>query len=222
MREGHDLGRLLAAISSLALAGAASAVACGAGTVTDQVATGTVKVEYETEDSLGNPVHVEAILIRPTRFIASIIESVTRDPSTRIHTYRYIVRNDPSSEQQVGTVEFAIPPNVPVTGFGLEADSPGWTFFPESNPDGGFSWAFMVGTPRPDLTIEGIPQGSQASFWFESPWAPGPVRAYLRGVEPPVVLTPPLPGCVEDAVLDITGFPRDYVPMAVTGPAISP
>jgi hypothetical protein len=222
MRNSNVVVKLLVGLCIPILISRAASAQCDSGTVTDQVATGTVKVEYKSTDSLGNPVTREVTMIRPTHFTPSIIDSVTHDPVTQLFTYKYVVKNDVTSEQQIGTVEFAIPTNVPVKGFGFEANSPGWEFFPESNPDGGFSWAFLVGTPRPNMTVEGIPPGSQASFWFESPWAPGSIKAYLRGVEPPAVFTPPVPGCIEDAVVDITGFPRDYIAIATTGPAVAP
>ena len=197
------------------------AAQCDSGSVTDNAADGTVTVVYTPEDPSGSPSVRTVTMIRPTRVVATITETVTRDTSAQVFTYRYTVTNDAASEQQVGTVELAIPKHVPVQGFGHEASGPGWMFFPESNPDGGFSWAFMVGTERADLSVEGIPPGGQASFWFSSPWAPGRIKAYLRGVEPDVSF-PGLPGCLEDAIIDITGFPRDYVAFAVRGPAIAP
>jgi hypothetical protein len=184
-----------------------------------------VSVVYTTRDEAGSPVVRNVTMIRPTRFTATITatitETVMHDPASRVFTYAYAVRSSPASEQQIGTVEMAVPRHVPVTGFGHAASGPGWSFFPESNPDGGFSWAFMVGTDRPDLHVEGIPPGGEASFWFSSTWAPGRITAYLRGVEPEVSF-PGLPGCVEDAIIDLTGFPRDYVAFPVLGPAVAP
>ena len=134
---------------------------CDAGTVDPDLATGTIAVSYVTKDADGNPVPHSVTVTRPTHFTPTIVVTTTFNPGTKLYTYQYTVSNASTSSQQIDTVEFGLPARVRVEGF-VGPSSPGWSFFPDADPEGGFSWAFLPG-PRSDMKIEGIAQGASAS-----------------------------------------------------------
>lgn len=221
-RAARTVASSLAFAVVLGCAGSAWCDDCDEGVVIDNLEEGTLEVTYVTRDERGNPVLHEVTALESTQFLPQVETSTTFDEATGKHVYTYTISNAFSSDLQIGDVEFAIPTDVPVEPAGVSVNSDAWMFLPNANRDGGMAWGFMVGTPREDMTVEGIPQGGSVTFSLKSAHAPGPMSVYLRGDVPEPVFETELPGCIDAAWLQKTGFPEGYIRVDTTGPMVAP